>query len=100
MKLSDLLNVLSNDQLVGIWNLDNKRETMPLYQHYAKVRNLSYKKLRNLLDCDVMQVNVVRDGLLIRVYDRERFHKRWERGYLAEEIAEKINKSTSTKYTV
>ena len=92
MKLSDLLNVLSNDQLVGIWNLDNKRETMPLYQRYAKVKNLSYKKLRNLLDCDVMQVNVVKDGLLIRVYDRRRFHKRWERSYLAEEIAEKINK--------
>ena len=32
MKLVDLLCVLPNDQLVGIWNIDKKRETMPLYQ--------------------------------------------------------------------
>ncbi len=89
MKLVDLLCVLPNDQLVGIWNIDNKRETMPLYQRYAKVGNLSYKKLRRILDRDVMQINMVKDGLLIRVHDRERLH----RSLVYRALANEINKS-------
>ena len=90
MKLSELLETLSYDQLIGIWNIDNKREKQPQPQNYSKVGNLPYRKIRNVLDYEILAINVVgkNGGLLVRVYDRERLRRSLDHHDLAREIKE------------
>lgn len=90
MKLNELLSVLSYEQLVGIWNTDDKRKRQPTPQTYCKVKNLTYDKIRNILDYDILGVNVCKSngGLLIRVFDRERLYRSVNNIDLARKIKE------------
>lgn len=60
MKLCELLKVLPLDTLVGIWNIDSKHERCPTPQTYQKIKNLTWKKLRNVIDYDVLGAAVMR----------------------------------------
>lgn len=75
MKLEELLYVLDKETYVGLWDIrrtnpqyPTKHEKHPTRQTYSMVRNLPYGEIRNLLRCDVLGINVVNDGLLIRLY--------------------------------
>lgn len=71
MKLIDLLEVVSEDTYIGIWNIDKKGYNCPTRQHYQKAKNLPWEKIGNIVYLEVMYVNVVDNGLLIRIYDKE-----------------------------
>ena len=89
MKLIELLEVLSLETPIGIWNIDNKQEKCPLPQAYTKAKNIPFKKLRNLYDMDVMGVCVNEaGGLLIRIYDKERLARSLAHYDLARKIKE------------
>ena len=89
MKLIELLEVLSLETPIGIWNIDSKQEKCPLPQAYTKAKNIPFKKLRNLYDIDVMGVCVNEaGGLLIRIYDKERLARSLAHYDLARKIKE------------
>lgn len=89
MKLIELLEVLSLETPIGIWNIDNKREKCPRPQAYTKAKNIPFKKLRNLYDMDVMGVCVNKaGGLMIRIYDKERLARSLAHYDLARKIKE------------
>lgn len=87
MKLVDLLQVLSLDTLVGIWNIDDKRSKCPTPQTYQKVGNIPFSKIRNIIMYDVMNVCAAENGgLLIRVYDRDRLKRSLDSMELAKHL--------------
>lgn len=59
MTLIDLLQVLSNDITVGIWNIDDKRAKQPTPQAYQKVGNIPLRKISNILYYEVLYINVI-----------------------------------------
>lgn len=88
MKLHELLEVLPYDQRIGIWDVDNKRASQPKPQSYTKVGNLPYRKIRNVVNYDVMGICIVEQnkGLLVRVYNKERLEKSLDHHDLARKI--------------
>lgn len=94
MKLYELLKTLSREQLVGVWNIDNKRTSQPTPQQYSKVDNLRYGKLRDLLEYDVMGVYVQpkNNGLLIKVYKKDRVDKSLEHWDLVDKFMNRMDK--------
>lgn len=72
MKLWEFLTPLHMDTLVAISNVDRPPKRCGRVQ-YAKLRNIKWEKIRNILDYDIMQVTVHADngGLFIQVCDRE-----------------------------
>ncbi len=77
MSLCDLLQKLSFDTLVGIWNIDDKRAKRPTPQTYQKVRNLPWSKIGRIINYEVMAICVNSDsgGLFVRVYDKDRLNR-------------------------
>lgn len=89
MKLIELLEVLSLETPIGIWNIDNKQEKCPRPQAYTKAKNIPFEKLRKLYDMDVMGVCVDKaGGLMIRVYNKERLARSLAHYDLARKIKE------------
>lgn len=89
MTLLELLKTLPSDTRVGIWDID-KNNTCPLPQHYQSLENLSFAKIRNSLDREVMQAIPNDPGILIKVYDKDRLRLRTT----AMEIADAIKRRT------
>lgn len=88
MRLIDLLQALAPDTLIGIWNIDDKREKCTTPQTYQKVKNIQWGKIRNIVDYEVLAicVNKKNNGLFIRVYDK----KRLEMSLCNHDLAQKI----------
>lgn len=92
MKLIDLLQSLASDTLIGIWNIDDKREKCPTPQTYKKVQNIQWGKIRNIVDYDVLVicVNEKNNGLFVRVYDKKRLEQSLNNYDLARKIKEAL----------
>lgn len=90
MQLSELLQCLSFDTRVGIWNIDDPREKQPTPQTYQKAGNVPWSKLRNIIDYEVLGVCPVErvNGLLIKVYSKERLMRSLNNSDLAKKIRE------------
>lgn len=88
MTLLDLLQKLSPDTLVGIWNIDDKREKCPTPQTYQKVKNIPWSKIQNIVKYEVLVicVNEKNNGLFIRVYDKKRLEMRLANSDLARQL--------------
>ena len=73
MKLWEFLTPLNMDTLVAISNVDRPPKKCGRIQ-YAKLRNIRWEKIRNILNYDIMQVTVHKEngGLFIQVFSRER----------------------------
>lgn len=73
MKLWEFLTPLNMDTLVAISNVDRPPKRCGRVQ-YAKLRNIRWEKIRNILEYDIMQVTVHKEngGLFIQVFDREK----------------------------
>ena len=78
MTLLDLLQKLSPDTLIGIWNIDDKRAKCPTPQTYQKAGNIQWNKIRNIIGYEVMAicVNEKNGGLFVRVYNKARLDTR------------------------
>lgn len=73
MKLYELLQVLSFKTMIAIQNVDDKSNRhRPQFQ---KLENVNLKKIRNILDYDIMQITPCDKGLWVQVFDRERLHR-------------------------
>lgn len=73
MKLYELLQVLSFKTMIAIHNVDDKRpRNRPQYQ---KLENVNMKKVRNILEYDVMQISPSDKGLYITVFNRDRLNR-------------------------
>lgn len=73
MKLYELLQVLSFETMIAIHNVDNKRpRNRPQYQ---KLENVNMKKVRNILEYDIMQICPSEKGLYITVFNRDRLNR-------------------------
>ena len=85
MTLYEYLKPLNLDTLVAISNVDRPPRNRGRVQ-YQKLRNISWEKIRNNLDYDVMQVTIHKDkgGLFIQVFDRERTLKSIEEWQLVD----------------
>lgn len=77
MTLHELLESLDKNAEVGIWDIRNplskhkrKYEKSPTRQTYCKVKNLKFGDIEDLLKLDVLCINIYKDGLLIRLYDK------------------------------
>lgn len=77
MTLHELIESLDKDAEVGIWDIRNplskhksKYEKSPTRQTYCKVKNLKFGDIKDLLKLDVLCINIYKDGLLIRLYDK------------------------------
>ena len=90
MKLIDLLKNVSSDTLIGIWNIDNKREKCPTPQTYQKACNIPWDKIKNIVDYEILHINVndKNSGLLVRIYDKERLQRSINNSDLAKKIKE------------
>lgn len=82
MTLYEYLRPLNLDTLVAISNVDRPPRKNGRIQ-YQKLRNISWEKIRNNLEYDVMQVTVHKEngGLFIQIYDRKKTLKsldNWE----------------------
>lgn len=88
MRLIDLLQKLAPDTLVGIWNIDDKRDKCPTPQTYQKVKNIQWGKIRDIVDYEVLAINVneKNNGLFVRVYDKERLKMSLANSDLAQKI--------------
>lgn len=88
MRLLDLLQKLAPDTLVGIWNIDDKRDKCPTPQTYQKVKNIPWGKIREIVEYEVFAINVneKNNGLFIRVYDKERLKMSVANSDLAQKI--------------
>lgn len=94
MRLIEILQKLSRDTLVGIWNIDSnsrRNDRCPTPQTYQKVCNIQLKKIINIIDYEVFSINVneKNNGLLIRVYDKDRLNMSINNSDLANKIKEK-----------
>lgn len=79
MTLQELLYSLDGDTEIGIWDIrrvepkhPKKYEKQPTRQTYSKVKNIKYGDIKDLLRLDVLGICVHKDGLLIRIYDKEK----------------------------
>ncbi|MBR1673576.1 MAG: hypothetical protein IJ703_01295 [Eubacterium sp.] len=72
MKLYELLSVLSFDASIAIHNVDDKTDKRPQFQ---KLRNVNMKKVRNILNYDIMQISQSEKGLWVQVFDRDSLHR-------------------------
>lgn len=72
MKLHELLSVLSFKTVIAIQNVDGNRHTRPQFQ---RLENVNMKKVRNILNYDIMQITPCDKGLWVQVFDRERLHR-------------------------
>ena len=92
MRLIDLLQKISKDTLVGIWNIDDKRSKCPTPQTYQKAGNIPIGKIRNIVDYEILAINVneKNSGLLIRVYDKERLKMSMNNSDLAEKVKQYV----------
>ena len=72
MKLYELLQTLSFKTMVAIHNVDDKKQSRPQYQ---KLENINMKKVRNILDYDIMQITPSDKGLWIQVFNREKLNR-------------------------
>lgn len=72
MKLYELLQVLSFKTNIAIHNVDDKRDKRPQFQ---KLENVSLKKIRNILDYDIMQITPSEKGLWVKVFRRDRLQR-------------------------
>lgn len=72
MTLYEYPRPLNLDTLVAISNVDRPPRKNGRIQ-YQKLRNISWEKIRNNLEYDVMQVTVHKEngGLFIQIYDRK-----------------------------
>ncbi len=88
MRLIDLLQKLSPDTLVGIWNIDDERAKCPTPQSYQKVGNIQWSKIRDIVYFEVLVINVIEknSGLFIRVYNKEQLRKSRDNCDLADAI--------------
>lgn len=75
MTLNEILQKLPFESSVGIWNIDNKRAKCPTPQTYQKVKNITWRKLRNIIDYEVLVICPNEKGLLIKVYDKTRLEE-------------------------
>ena len=89
MTLLDLLQKLSPDTLIGIWNIDDKRAKCPTPQTYQKAGNIQWNKIRNIIGYEVMAicVNEKNGGLFVRVYNKARL----DISITNSDLAQKIN---------
>lgn len=71
MKVYELLQVLSFNTVIAIKNVDDKRSN-PQFQ---KLENVNMKKVRNILDYDVMMITPCDKGLWVQVFNSERLHR-------------------------
>lgn len=90
--LLDLLEKLSRDTLVGIWNIDDKHGKCPTPQTYQKAENIPWGKIRNIVGFEVMGIYPIEKngGLLIKVYDKERLTKSMAGYNLAKKIKDAL----------
>lgn len=72
MKLYELLQVLSFKTMIAIHNVDDKRAKRPQFQ---KLENVNMKKVRNILNYDVMQISPTDKGLWVQVFNRDRLDR-------------------------
>lgn len=72
MKLYELLQVLSFKTTIAIQNVDDKRQSRPQFQ---KLENVNLKKIRNILDYDIMQIVPGDKGLWVQVFRRDRLDR-------------------------
>lgn len=88
MRLIDLLQKLAPETLVGLWNIDDKRDKCPTPQTYQKVKNIPWGKISNIIDYEVLAicVNEKNGGLFVRVYDKERLEMSIANSDLAQKI--------------
>lgn len=97
MTLKELLYVVDGDTEVGIWDIrriepqhPRKYEKHPTRQTYSKVKNLKYGDIKGLLDLDILGVHVCKDGLLIRIHDKEKVERKLNQYDLVNEIKKQI----------
>ena len=102
MTLQELLNSLSGDTEVGIWDIrypnnrhPRKYGKQPTRQTYCKVKNLRYGDIYELLRLDVMGVCIYKDGLLIRVYDEAKTKKSLEQYDLVDKFVKRFRNEVS-----
>ena len=88
MRLIELLQKLSRETIVGIWDIDDKHSKCPTPQTYQKVNNIPFGKIKNIVDYDVFAicVNEKNNGILIRVHDNERLKMSIKNSDLAQKI--------------
>lgn len=72
MKLYELLQVMSFKTMIAIQNVDDKRQGRPQFQ---KLENVNLKKIRNILDYDIMQITPSDKGLWVQVFRRDRLER-------------------------
>lgn len=73
MKLYELLQVLDFKTVIAIHNVDDKSNRhRPQFQ---KLENVSLKKIRNILDYDIMQITPSDKGLWVQVFRRDRLER-------------------------
>lgn len=88
VKLGELLQKISENVPVGIWNIDDKNAKCPTPQTYQKIKNIPWVKIRDIIDLDVLAicVNDVNNGVFIRVHNKKRLENRLNNWDLAEKI--------------
>lgn len=72
MKLYELFSVLSFKTSIAIQNMDTKRDVRPQFQ---KLENVNLKKVRNILDYDILQITPCEKGLWVQVFRRDRLYR-------------------------
>ena len=91
VKLGELLQKISADVPVGIWNIDDKNAKCPTPQTYQKIKNITWVKIRDIIDLDVFAicVNDANNGLFIRVHDKKRLENSLNNWDLEKKIKKK-----------
>ena len=87
--LQDILTLLPKDTYVGIWDCRRTNpehptgfEKHPTKQHYVKICNLSYEKVKFLLGEEVYRIAHTEKGIFIQIMksqdDTERSLNNWD----------------------
>lgn len=87
--LQDILTLLPKDTYVGIWDCRRSGtkhpigfEKHPTQQHYVKICNLSYEKVKFLLGEEVYRIAHTEKGIFIQIMksqdDTERSLNNWD----------------------
>lgn len=99
MTLQELLYSLDGDTEIGIWDIrrvapkhPKKYEKHPTRQTYCKVKNLKYGDILDLLKLDVMCINIYKDGLMIRLFDKAATEKSLEQYDLVNKLVKSFRK--------
>lgn len=73
MKLHELLSKISYETMVAINNVETPRRGKLTYQ---KAENINLKKIRNILDYEIMSISVTSGkGLFILIYSKDRLDR-------------------------